>query len=55
MVSTVIVTAPWLCKNMPVSIHVYSGHPEVCKSEITGLGFTLKFSRKEKKEREKTD
>lgn len=34
---------------MPVSIHAFSGHPEVRRSEITGLEFALKFSRKEKK------
>lgn len=38
-------------KNMPVSIHAFSEHPEVCRSEIAGLGFVLKLSRKEKKKK----
>lgn len=40
-----------VCKNMPVSIHAFSEHPEVCRSEIADLRFALKFSRKEKKKK----
>lgn len=53
MVSIVMITAQWLCENMPVSIHAFSGHPEVCTSKIRSQGFALKFSRKEKKKEKK--